>query len=52
MISLPPIQKEPPLRGTRRVLLTLSYDGTAYAGWQRQANAVAVQQRVEEALFA
>ncbi len=51
MISLPPIQKEPPLRGTRRVLLTLSYDGTAYAGWQRQANAVAVQQRVEEALF-
>ena len=33
-----------------RVLLTLSYDGTAYAGWQRQENAVAVQQRVEEAL--
>jgi len=36
--------------GTRRVLLTLSYDGTAYAGWQRQLNAVSVQQRVEEAL--
>ena len=34
----------------RRVLLTLSYDDTAYAGWQRQQNAVAVQQRVEEAL--
>ena len=37
--------------GTRRILLTLSYDGTAYAGWQRQQNAVAVQQRVEEALL-
>lgn len=30
--------------------LTLSYDGTAYAGWQRQENALAVQQVVEEAL--
>jgi tRNA pseudouridine38-40 synthase len=30
--------------------LTLSYRGTAYAGWQRQENAVAVQQVVEEAL--
>ncbi|MDD3212557.1 MAG: tRNA pseudouridine(38-40) synthase TruA, partial [Eubacteriales bacterium] len=37
--------------GMRRILLTISYDGTAYAGWQRQLNAVAVQQRVEEALF-
>ena len=36
----------------RRVLLTLEYDGTAYAGWQRQLNAVTVQQRVEEALLA
>lgn len=34
----------------RRIRLTLEYDGTAYAGWQRQENAVAVQQRVEEAL--
>jgi tRNA pseudouridine38-40 synthase len=32
--------------------LTLSYRGTAYAGWQRQANAVTVQQRLEEALEA
>ncbi|MEP7011989.1 MAG: tRNA pseudouridine(38-40) synthase TruA [Acidobacteriota bacterium] len=31
-------------------LLTLSYRGTAYAGWQRQDNALAVQQVVEEAL--
>ena len=37
--------------GARRILLTLSYDGTAYAGWQRQANALAVQQVVEAALF-
>lgn len=34
-----------------RIWLTLSYDGTAYAGWQRQQNAVAVQQKLEEALF-
>ncbi|MCL2187397.1 MAG: tRNA pseudouridine(38-40) synthase TruA [Defluviitaleaceae bacterium] len=33
-----------------RVLLTIAYDGTAYAGWQRQENALAVQQVVEEAL--
>ncbi len=30
--------------------LTLSYRGTAYAGWQRQPNALAVQEVVEEAL--
>jgi tRNA pseudouridine38-40 synthase len=30
--------------------LTISYRGTAYAGWQRQENAVAIQQRVEEAV--
>jgi tRNA pseudouridine38-40 synthase len=32
------------------ILLTVAYDGTNYAGWQRQDNAVAVQQRLEEAL--
>lgn len=32
--------------------LTLAYVGTRYAGWQRQDNAVAVQQRLEEALSA
>jgi len=32
------------------ILLTISYDGTNYAGWQRQENAVAVQQVLEEAL--
>lgn len=34
----------------KRVFLTLSYDGTAYAGWQRQKNALSVQQVLEEAL--
>ena len=29
--------------------LTLSYRGGAYAGWQRQDNALAIQQVVEEA---
>lgn len=33
-----------------RLLFTLQYLGTRYAGWQRQANALAVQQVVEEAL--
>lgn len=36
----------------RRVLITLSYDGGAYAGWQRQLNAMSVQQAVESALGA
>ena len=34
----------------RRIHLTVEYDGTNYAGWQRQANALAVQQVIEEAL--
>jgi tRNA pseudouridine38-40 synthase len=33
-----------------RLLLTLQYLGTRYAGWQTQANATGVQQVVEEAL--
>ena len=33
-----------------RLLLTLQYLGTNYAGWQLQTNAVSVQQVVEEAL--
>jgi tRNA pseudouridine38-40 synthase len=33
-----------------RLLLVLQYLGTRYAGWQFQANAVSVQQVVEEAL--
>ena len=34
----------------RRIHLIIEYDGTRYAGWQRQANALAVQQVVEEAV--
>lgn len=34
----------------RRIIITIEYDGTAYAGWQRQLNGLAVQQVVEEAL--
>lgn len=31
------------------IMLILEYDGTAYAGWQRQNNALTVQQVLEEA---
>ena len=34
----------------RRIQLIVEYDGTNYAGWQRQANALAVQQVLEERL--
>lgn len=34
----------------RTVKMTLEYDGTNYAGWQRQANALSVQEAVETAL--
>lgn len=33
-----------------RYFIFLSYDGTAYHGWQMQPNAVSVQQRLNEAL--
>ena len=36
----------------KRILLTLEYDGSAYAGWQRQLNGLSVQQALEEALTA
>lgn len=35
----------------KRILLTLSYDGTAYHGWQIQPNAVTVQETVQAALL-
>ena len=34
-----------------RIRLTVEYDGTNYSGWQRQENAISVQQRLEEALY-
>ena len=35
---------------SRVVKLTVAYDGTAYAGWQRQANGVSVQEVLQTAL--
>ena len=37
---------------SKRILLTVSYDGTAYCGWQYQDNGISIQQKVEEALDA
>ncbi|MCQ2450321.1 MAG: tRNA pseudouridine(38-40) synthase TruA, partial [Clostridia bacterium] len=34
----------------KRVLLTISYDGTDYHGWQVQNNAVTVQEKLQDAL--
>jgi tRNA pseudouridine38-40 synthase len=34
------------------VKIVLTYDGTGYAGWQRQRNGVSIQQLVEDALSA
>ena len=33
-----------------KCLLTIAYDGTRYGGWQRQANRIAVQEVLEQAL--
>ena len=35
---------------TRRYLLTVAYDGTAYCGWQAQKNGPSVQETLEAAL--
>ncbi|MFZ2088206.1 MAG: tRNA pseudouridine(38-40) synthase TruA, partial [Desulfobaccales bacterium] len=34
----------------RNIRLTLEYDGSSYHGWQRQKNALSIQQVIEEAL--
>ena len=34
----------------RNIKLIIEYDGTAYFGWQRQANVVTIQQVMEDAL--
>lgn len=34
----------------RTIKLTISYDGTSYAGWQHQPNGLSIQQVLEEAL--
>lgn len=35
----------------KRILLDISYDGTAYSGWQVQPNAVTVQQVLQDSLY-
>ncbi len=34
----------------KRYFLSFAYNGTAYHGWQKQANAISVQQEIEKAL--
>ena len=34
----------------KRMLLTISYDGTAYHGWQVQPNGITVQQTLQDAI--
>lgn len=34
-----------------RIILTISYDGTAYCGWQRQKNGISVQEVIENAII-
>ena len=36
---------------TMRYVLKICYDGTEYAGWQRQKNAMSVQERLENAVM-
>lgn len=33
------------------IFLEISYDGTNYAGWQRQKNVVTIQEQIENAIF-
>ena len=35
---------------SKRILLTISYDGTAYSGWQFQENGPSIQEEMEKAL--
>ena len=35
----------------KRVALLIQYDGSAFSGWQRQNNAISVQEIIEKCLF-
>jgi tRNA pseudouridine38-40 synthase len=43
-------QELPPAATSMKYLLTISYDGTNYAGWQVQPNAVSIQSLIQQAL--
>jgi len=47
---MPQVSQRPDRRPGRNVRLVLSYDGTDFAGWQRQENARSVQGELEAAL--
>lgn len=52
-MKLPQPRLEPavvPELPRRKYRALIAYDGTAYSGWQRQGNALAIQEVVEEAL--
>ncbi|EJP19527.1 tRNA pseudouridine(38-40) synthase [Peptostreptococcaceae bacterium AS15] len=34
----------------RNILIEISYDGTNYSGWQRQKNAISIQEKIEDAI--
>ena len=35
----------------KRIALVIQYDGTSFSGWQKQDNAITVQESLEKALF-
>ncbi len=35
----------------KRVALIIQYDGSYFSGWQRQTNAISVQETIENCLF-
>ena len=35
----------------KRIALIIQYDGSSYSGWQRQKNAISIQETIEDALF-
>lgn len=39
------------MENMKNIKLTVEYDGTNYSGWQRQKNAITIQQVLENALF-
>ena len=35
----------------RNIKLLIEYDGTHYHGWQRQLNAISIQEEIEKAIY-